>query len=69
MDAKYCYYLVGECIDRDAERSSQTKVAQFQLSSLVDEEILGLQVSMENLILMAEGCALEQLEHEAAYGD
>jgi len=23
---------------------------------------------MENLILMAEGCALEQLEHEAAYG-
>lgn len=48
--------------DRYSKSSRQTKVCQFDLPLGVDEEVLGLQVSMKNSVRVAEGQALQQLE-------
>lgn len=36
---------------------------------LVDEEVLRLEISVQNPVLVAEGRTLEELEHEAAHRD
>ena len=41
-----------------------TKVSQLELAPLVDEQVLGLEVAVENLTLVAVRQASEQLEHE-----
>lgn len=59
-----CHHFVREGVDRDAESTGQTEVAQLELPLLINEEILRLEVSMENPILMTKGDALEELVHE-----
>ena len=61
--------LVGEGVDRNAECSGQTEIRELELALVVDEEILGFQVSMEHPIFMAKGDTLEELVHEGFYGD
>lgn len=48
--------------DRHPEGSRQAKVSKLDLPLGVDEEVLGLQVSMKNSVGVAEGQALQQLE-------
>lgn len=50
------------CTDRYSKGSCQAKVSQLDLTLGVDEEVLGLQVSMENPMRVAEGQALQQLK-------
>lgn len=45
-------------------RGEPTKVGQLELPSLVDQQVLGLQVSVENLPLVAVGQTSQQLEQE-----
>lgn len=50
------------CADRHPKSSCQAKVSELDLPLGIDEEVLGLQVSMKNPVRMAEGQALQQLE-------
>lgn len=50
------------CADGHPEGSCQAKVSELDLPLGVDEEVLGLQVSMKNPVRVAEGQALQQLE-------
>lgn len=50
------------CADGYSEGSCQAKVSQLDLTLGVDEEVLGLQVSMENPVRVAESQALQQLK-------
>lgn len=43
---------------------SSTKVSQLQFSFVIDEQVLGLQVSVEDFPLVAVGQTPEKLEHE-----
>jgi len=58
--------LVREGVDGDAEGACETKVGELELVALGDEQVLRLEVAMQDAILVAEGGALEELEHEAA---
>ena len=55
-------YLVCVSADGNPKGPCQTKVSELDLPLGVDEEILGLQVSMKNPVRVAEGQALQQLE-------
>lgn len=48
------------------ERSAAppTEVGQFELAPVVDEQVLGLQVPVEDFPLVAVGQAAQQLVHE-----
>ena len=43
---------------------SLTKVSQFELSLVVNEEVLWLEVSVQNLSLVTVGQTSQQLEHK-----
>ena len=40
------YDFVGEGIDGDAKCSGQTKICQFELAFVVDQKVLGFEISM-----------------------
>ena len=47
---------------RDAERPRQPEVGQLQLAALVDQQVLGLQVAVEDVAAVAVREAAQQLE-------
>lgn len=49
--------FVGEGVDGDAEGAGETKVGKFEVAGGVDEEVLGLEVSVEDAVVVAEGDA------------
>jgi hypothetical protein len=55
---------VGVSAQRDAERAGETKVGQLEVAFLVDEQVLGLEVAMENAVAVAIADACTQLAHE-----
>lgn len=55
--AKGCVKASGFLAD-----GQPTEVGQLELPSLIDQQVLGLQVSMENFPLMAVGQTSQQLE-------
>lgn len=57
-------HLVRESVDGNAECPCQSKVPELQLPLGVDQEVLGLEVSVQHLVSVAELDALEQLQHE-----
>jgi hypothetical protein len=61
--------LIREGVDGDAERTRETKVGQLQLSPVVDEEVLRLQIAVEDAGVVAECYSLHQLVHERLDGD
>ena len=61
--------FVGESIDWDAERSRETEVGEFELALVVDEEVLGFEVAVQDPVFVAEGDSLEELVHEGFDGD
>mmetsp|Transcript_5011 Transcript_5011/g.8544 ORF Transcript_5011/g.8544 Transcript_5011/m.8544 type:complete len:261 (-) Transcript_5011:25-807(-) len=56
--------LVGEVLHGDAESSSQAEVSQLEHSLPVDEQVLGLEVSVQHLVLVALGDSIKQLVKE-----
>jgi hypothetical protein len=63
------YDLVGECVDGYSEGSGETKIGEFELAFVVDEEILRLEIAVEDSVRVAEVDALEELVHEGFDGD
>lgn len=61
--------FVGEGVDGDSEGSGKTEIGELQLAFVVDEEVLGLQVAVQDSVRMAEVNALEKLVHEGFDGD
>ena len=55
-------HLVSVHTNRDTEGSGQTEVSDLDASVLVNQEILGLHVPVENSPLMTEQDALQQLK-------
>jgi len=53
--------LVSEVLDRDTEGACQTKVCKLQDAFAVDQEVLGLQISVEHFVLVALGDAVQEL--------
>ena len=53
--------LVCEVLDGNSERTRQTEIGELENSFLVDEEVLGLEVSMKDFVLVALGDSVEQL--------
>ena len=60
--------LVGEGVDGDAEGAGEAKIAEFELTLGVDEQVLGFKVAVQDPVLVAEVDALEQLVHERLDG-
>lgn len=58
-------YLVCVSANGNAEGPCEAEVRQLDLSLGVDKEVLGLQISMQNSVRVAEGQALQQLEEIA----
>lgn len=55
--------------DRASGGAKPTEVCQLQLSSLVDQQVLGLQVSVEDFPPMTVGQTAEQLEKKQLQGE
>ena len=55
-------HLVSVHTDRDTEGPGQTEISNLDASVLVNQEILGLHVSVENSPLVTEQDALQQLK-------
>lgn len=60
--------FVGEGVDGDAKGSRKTEIGELELTFVVDEKILGLEVAMQDAVLVAKGDALEELVHEGFDG-
>jgi hypothetical protein len=57
-------YLVGVCAKRNTESASETEVGELEVEVLVDEEVLGLEVAMQDAVGMAVSHTLAELHHE-----
>ena len=51
-------HFVAERVDGDAERSCQPEIGKLELPFVVDEQVLGLQVAVQDAVFVAEGDAL-----------
>lgn len=60
--------LVRVRADGNAESTGKTEVSKLELALLVDEEVLGLEVTVEDTVVVAEGDAAEELEEEGLHG-
>jgi hypothetical protein len=56
--------LVGEIPNGNSKGTTETKICQFQLAPTVDEQVLGLEISVHDSIGVAEFNAAQQLMHE-----
>lgn len=56
--------LVRKRVDGDAKGTGEAKIGQLQLALVVDQQILGFEVAVENSVLVAKGDPLQQLVHE-----
>ena len=44
---------------------SESEITQFQLTSFVDQQVLRLQISVKDAVVVTKGNGLQQLKHEA----
>ena len=56
--------FVGEGVDGDPKGAGETKVGEFELAFVIDQEVLRFEVAVEDTVVVAEGNALEKLVHE-----
>jgi hypothetical protein len=57
-------HLVGVCAERDTKSAGEPEVGELEVVVLVDEEVLGLEVAVEDAVSVAVAHALTQLHHE-----
>ncbi len=56
--------LVGECMDGIAKGTGKTEICQLELALLtIDEQVLGLEISVHDHVRVAEFNAAQQLRH------
>lgn len=56
--------FVREGVDGDAKGTGETEIGEFELAFVVDEQVLGLEVAVEDTVFVAKGDSLEELVHE-----
>lgn len=59
--------LIGVRFNRDRFGSSKPKVSQFQISAIIDQEILGFEITMKDSAGMTEGQSAEELIEEETH--
>lgn len=57
-------YLVSVSAKGNTERSGKTEIGQLQVAFTVNQQVLGLQVTVQNSVAMAVSDALNKLGHE-----
>lgn len=57
--------LMGVGLDREAEGACEAKVSKLDVTVLVDEEVLRLQIAVHDSVRVAVGCCLQDLIREA----
>lgn len=62
------YNLVRECVDGNSKGTSKTKVAELQHALGADQQVLGLEISVQDAVLVAKVNTLQQLVHEGLDG-
>jgi hypothetical protein len=62
-------YLVSVGPERDSERPSETEIGELEVSVLVDEQVLRLEISMQDSVSVAIVEAFDQLKGESLLGD
>jgi hypothetical protein len=55
---------VGVCAERNTKSAGQTEISELEVAVLVDQQVLGLQVAMQDTVGMAVAHALAQVHHE-----
>lgn len=61
--------FVSICANRSAEGTSKTEIGKFQDTITIDEEVLGLQITVEDTVGVAVGYTLEELEEVGLEGE
>lgn len=61
--------FVGEGIDWDTKGTSKTEIGEFELALVINEKVLGFQITVQDAVFVAEGNSLEKLVHEGFDGD
>ena len=61
--------FVGEGVDGDAEGPGETKVGKFELTLIVYQEVLGLEVAVKDAVFMAKCDSLKKLVHKGFDSD
>ena len=56
--------FVGEGVDRNSKGAGETKVGEFKLAFIIDQEILRFEIAVEDTVVVAESDALKELVHE-----
>lgn len=56
---------MGVGAERDTECASETEIGELEVAFLVDEQVLGLEVTVEDAVGVAVAGALEELERES----
>ena len=56
------------CPEGNTERSGETEVCELEVSVLVDEQVLGLEISVEDPVSVAVVQSLDELKSEALRG-
>ena len=55
---------MGVCAERDTKCAGETKVGELEVAFLVDEEVLGFEVAVQDAVGVAVARAFEQLVGE-----
>jgi hypothetical protein len=55
---------VGVCAQGNTESAGQTEISKLEIAVLVNQQVLGLQVAMQDAVGMAVAHALAQVHHE-----
>lgn len=56
--------LVRKRVDRNPKSAGKAKIGQFQLTFIIDQQVLGFEIAVEDPVLMAKGDSLQELVHE-----
>ena len=62
--APFFSYLVGVCAERNTKRAGEAKISELEVEVLVDEQVLGLEIAVQDAVGVAVPHALAQLHHE-----
>lgn len=57
---------MGVCAQRDTKGAGETEIGELEVALLVDEEVLGLEVAVQDAVGVAVLDAVAKLEHELA---
>lgn len=63
-----CDNFITEGVYWDAEGASEAEICEFELSTCIDQEVLGLEIAVQDAVLVAEVDPTEELLHKGFDG-